>query len=120
MGYRYTDNREYWPSNDNKLYKETKQTPWSVKFAKRRLTFLGNVCRLPETTPVKIALREALRPSKKPRGRQKTTYLQVIKTQLKEKHFQTLEDAMMEAIKDREKWRAIVQDPSFLADTGQQ
>ena len=33
----------------------------------------------------------------RPRGRSKTTYLQVIKTQLKEKHFQTLEDAMMEA-----------------------
>ena len=57
-------------------------------------------CRLPETTPVKIALREAVRPLKKPRGRPKITYLQVIKTQLKEKHFQTLEDAMMEA-KDR-------------------
>ena len=60
------------------------------------------MCRLPETTPVKIALREALRPSKKPRGRPRTTYLQVIKTQLKEKHFQTLEDTMMEA-KDRDK-----------------
>ena len=72
-----------------------------------------------KTTPVKIALREALRPSKKPRGRRKTTYLQVIKTQLKEKHFHTLEEAMMEA-RDREKWRAIVQDRSFLADNGQQ
>ena len=50
----------------------------------------------------------------KPRGRPNTTYLQVIKTQFKEKHFQTLEDAMMEA-KDREKWRAIVQDPSFFS-----
>ena len=50
----------------------------------------------------------------KPRGRPKTTYLQ-----LKEKHFQTLEDAMIEA-KDRERWRAVVQDPSFLADKGQQ
>ena len=118
MGYRYTENREYWPSND-KLYQETKQTPWSEKIAKRRLTFFGHVCRLPETTPVKIALHEALRPSKKPRGRPKTTYLQVIKTQLKEKHFQTLEDPMKEA-KDKEKWRAIVQDRSFLADNGQQ
>ena len=42
-----------------------------------------------------------------------------MKTQLKEKHFQTLEDAMMEA-KDRERFRAIVQDQSFLADYGQQ
>ena len=39
--------------------------------------------------------------------------------QLKEKHFQTLEDAMMEA-KDREKWRGMVQDRSFSADNGHQ
>ena len=82
MGYRYPENREYWPSNDE-LYQETKQTPWSVNIAKRRLTFFGHVCRLPETTSVKIALLEALRPSKKPSGRPKTTYLQMIKTQLK-------------------------------------
>ena len=117
MGYKYTENREYWPSN-YKLYKVTKQTQWSEKIAKKRLTFFGHVCRLPETTLGKIALREALRPSKKPRGRPKTTYLQVIKTQLKERH-KTLEDAMIEA-KDRVKWRAIVQDQSFAALNGQQ
>ena len=104
-----------WPNQEpNTLYKETKQTLWSVKITKRRLTFFGLVCRLPETTPFKIASREDLKPSKKPRGRPRT-YLQVIKTQLKEKH----EDAMMEA-KDREKWRAVLQDPSFLGDKGQQ
>ena len=32
---------------------------------------------------------------------------------------QTLQDAMIEA-KDRERWRAVIQDPSFLADKGQQ
>ena len=90
------------------------------KIAKRRLTFFGHVCRLPETTPVKIALREELlRPSEKTRGRPKTTYLQVIKTQLKERHFQTLEDTMIEA-KDRVKWRSVVQDQSFLVNNGQQ
>ena len=31
------------------------------------------------------------------RGRPKTTYLQVTQTQLKEKHIQTLEDAVIEA-----------------------
>ena len=65
-----------------------------------------------ETTTVKIALREALRPSKKPRGRPKTTYLHVIQTQVREKHIQALEEAMKEA-KDGERWRAIVQDPSL-------
>ena len=57
MGYRYTENREYWPSY-NKLYKETKQTLWSVQIAKRRQTFFGHVCLLPEITPVKIALQK--------------------------------------------------------------
>ena len=56
---------------------------------------------------------------KKTKKDNKKTYLQVIHTQLKEKHIQTLEDALIEA-KDREKCRAIVQDPSFLADKGQQ
>jgi len=105
MGYRYTENREYWPSNDE-LYRETKETPWSVKIAKRRLSFFGHVCRLPETTPVKIALREALRPSKRPQGRPKTTYLKVIQTQLKKYNIQTVEDGIEKA-KDREKWREI-------------
>ena len=67
----------------------------------------------------KLSLVRSSKTIEKTRGRPKTTYLQVIKTQLKEKHFQTLEDAMMEA-KDRERWRAVVQDPSFfLADKGQ-
>ena len=108
----------YWPSNDN-LYKETKQTGWSVKITRRRLTFFGHVCHLPETIPVKITLPEALRLSKNQEEDTKTTYLEVIKTQLKEKHFQTLDDAMMEA-KYREKWGAVIQDPSFLEDKGQQ
>ena len=41
----------------------------------------------------------------KTRGWPKTTYLQLIQTQLKEKQIQTLDDAMIEA-KDRERRRA--------------
>ena len=48
----------------------------------------------------------------KPRGRPQKPYLQVIQTQLKKKHIKTLEEAMIK-VKDRESWRAIVQDPSF-------
>ena len=33
---RYTENREYWPSN-NKLYQETKQIAWSEKSQKEDL-----------------------------------------------------------------------------------
>ena len=44
-----------------------KQTPWSVKIAKGKVTFFGHVCCLPETIPVKITQLEALRPSKNPK-----------------------------------------------------
>ena len=44
-------------------------------------------------------------------------FLQVILTQLKDKHIQTLEDAMIES-KDREKWRVIVRDPSLICVYG--
>ena len=43
-----------------------------------------------------VALLDGQKTKTKTRGRPNTTYLQVIKTQLKEKHFQTLEEAMME------------------------
>ena len=51
----FNENRE-----NDKLYKGEKTPLWSVKITKRRLTFFGYACHLPETTPVKIALREAL------------------------------------------------------------
>ena len=82
------------------------------KNRKEKTNFLWSCMHLPETAPVKIALREAIRPSNKPRGRRRTTYIHVIQTQLKEKHIQTLEDAMIEA-KYRKWWRAIVQNPSL-------
>ena len=47
------------------------QPPTTIE--KSRLIVFGHVCSLPET-PVKIALREALRPSNKP-SRPKTTYI---------------------------------------------
>ena len=60
-----------------------------------------------------------MRPSEKNKRETKNNISTSDQTQLKQKHLQTLEDAMMEA-KDREQWRAVVQDPIFLADKGQQ
>ena len=64
----------------------------------------------PKQHQSRFALREALRPSNE---NKRKTYSQVIQTHLKEKHIQTLNDAMVEAI-DKEKWRAIVQDPGLI------
>ena len=77
----YSESREDWPSND-RLYEITKHTPWSKTIEKRRLSFVGHVCRLPEDTLAKIALHEALKPARKPPGKPKTTYIRVIKKQL--------------------------------------
>ena len=47
-----------WISNEE-LYAKTNQTPWSNLIKKRRWRFFGHVCRLPESTPARRALKEA-------------------------------------------------------------
>ena len=70
LNLKYSEDRERWPSNE-KLYQLANQTAWSEKIAKRRLSFFGHICRLPEGTPAKIALKEALKPVKRPRRKPK-------------------------------------------------
>ena len=106
MGYRYTEDRSLWPSNQE-LYSKTHQIPWSVKISKRRISFFGHICRLPEETPAKIALKEAIRKSKRPRGKPKTTYIKVIENQLKEKNIKSIEEAIRLA-QNRQIWRVLL------------
>ena len=108
MNYRYTDDRKYWPSNEE-LYINTKQTAWSVKVKKRRLSFFGHVCRLPENTPAQIALKEAQRKTKRPKGRPKTTFLQQLQKDLSEKDIYNISSAT-ELAQDRVLWRSRFQD----------
>ena len=65
MGFKYTEDKKQWPSNDE-LYNRTKQTLWSVKISKRRLSFFGHICRLSDQAPAKIVLKEATRKVKRP------------------------------------------------------
>ena len=60
------------------LYKETKVEPWSIVILRRRMSWLGHLLRLPIETPARIALDEALKPSKKPRGHPKLTWITLI------------------------------------------
>ena len=82
-----------------------------VKVKQRRLSFFGHVCRLPEDTPVKIALKEAQRKTKKRRGRPKTTYLKQIENNLKTliEPIDCMEDAT-EIAQNRQKWHSRTQD----------
>ena len=51
---------------------------WSREIKKRRLKWFGHLLRLPNETPAKQALTEALTPVKKPRGKPKLTWLGLI------------------------------------------
>ena len=59
------------------------------------------MCRLPQDIPAQKALSEALRPVKRPKGRPKATYLQLIEKQLKTIGFKNIHEAINKA-KDKQ------------------
>ena len=73
-----------WPKkiSSQKLYEMTKVEPWSRMIRRRRLNWLGHLMRLPPETPARISLHEALRTTKRKRGKAKTTWLKVIEKDL--------------------------------------
>ena len=81
---------------------------WSEKVKKRRISCFGHLSRLPENCSAKQALYEALRPAKRPKGRQQTTWLEIVKKQLKEKGFDTIYEAIDLARNNRKTWQNIV------------
>ncbi len=111
LGYR-------WPKviTNKELYDRTKSTPWSEAIDKRRLNWLGHLMRLHPQTPVRQALAEALRHTKKPQGRPQTCWLTVIKEDLaviginldfKKPSTETI-DYLENLTRDRDKWRLLV------------
>ena len=51
------------------------------------------MCRLPENTPAQIALKEAQRKTKRPKGSPKTTFLQQLQKDLPEKDIYNISSA---------------------------
>ena len=99
LNLKYSEDRERWPSNE-KLYQLANQTVWSEK---PRLSFFGHICRLPEDTPTKIALNEALKLVKRPRGKPKTTYLSTLEKQLKSRNIKGIIDGI-KIVQGRDTW----------------
>ena len=64
------------------IYAVTRQILWSQVIARRELGWLGHPLRLSDDTPAKIALQYSLRQTKKPRGRQRTTWISMMKMKL--------------------------------------
>ena len=100
---RYAVNIRYPAKISNeKLYKLTKEKPWSQVIRQRRLRFTGHVLRLPEETPVRQALSEYHRPLKRPRGAPKFTWQKNIDNDLRSIGM-SFDEARIVS-KDRKEW----------------
>ena len=103
-----------WPrieTNEN-LYNRTKVEKWSKIIKQRRLSWLGHLLRLDEKTPARIALKESCRKVKRNIGKSKTTWIQVVKNDVKNSTLEiNLNDdetffKELEAVcKDRIRWK---------------
>ena len=94
------------------LYKITKQTEITSVIRRRRLRWLGHMCRLHEDTPAKKCINEYLRPVKKPIGRTPLTWIQVVNEDLKQLGLEEYQIKDQQSLKrlnvyaaDRRRWR---------------
>ena len=98
-----------------KLYEIAKSEPWSVAIKRKRLSFLGHVMRLDPETPARMSISEFLRPVKRPQGRPKKTWMEIVRSDLKEVNIELDYKKPKEAIdklvhhaQNREWWRGLV------------
>ena len=69
-------------ATNNAVYTIIRQVPWSQVITRRELSCLDHLFRLSDDTPAKIALQYSLRQMKKPRGRERTTWISMMKMKL--------------------------------------
>ena len=106
-----------WPKkiSSQKLYEMTKVEPWSGTIRRRHLNWLGHLMRIPPETPTRISLHEALKTTKRKRGKAKIAWLKVIEEDLSgnvklDVFKDPAEITIMKLInvtRDREVWRTI-------------
>ena len=109
-----------WPKtiSNKRLYKKTKQKPWSTEVRRRRLTWFGHMMRLSNNTPAKLALKKYLEPKKKPSGKPKRTWIKQILEDIKnnsniithQKDERLEINELKEICGDRKRWRRVVRD----------
>ena len=117
----------YWRDkvSNERLYERSKTKPWSRVVKYRRLSWLGHLLRLHEETPAKQALREHLRPVKRPRGKPKTTWISVVNKDLEivqnnmKINSETLEHYSKLA-ENRKEWSAMIGRAMSAGDGGVQ
>ena len=67
---------------NEEVYHITNVVKWSETIRKRRLSWLGHLLRLEESTPARIALREACKVVKGTVGRHKLIWIELVKIDL--------------------------------------
>ena len=109
--------RIFWPKiiTNKELYERTGQIPWSKTIFKRRMKWLRHLLRLPKLTPARIALDEFAKPVKKPPGRPKTTWLDIVFSNIKEHMNIVLTDNIRDNLKtletvcaNRKSWNDLI------------
>ena len=70
--------------DNHSLYVITGAVPWSLVIKRRRLSWFGHMVRLPDDTPAKKSFLYVQVPEARPRGRQLTTWLSMMKNQFSE------------------------------------
>ena len=91
------------------IYKKTKQKPWSRIIAFRRLGWFGHLARLPDDTPAKRVLNFVIsRPTKLPVGKPKTTWLSIVRKQIKQDLWIPSVLTAIKKAQNRELWRKLV------------
>ncbi len=95
--------------SNKKLYKMSGLKRWSDLIRLRRLRFFGHLHRMDESVPARVALEEANRKVRKPRGGQKITWTKMIEKDLKipkdNKMKQIRYQEVLDLTQDRATWR---------------
>ena len=73
-----------WPKivKNTEVYDKTKLKPWSKRIEVKRGKWFGHLTRLDEDTPARKALQVARKKCKKPKGKQKLTWIEMMRKQL--------------------------------------
>ena len=98
----------HYPSivGNNDICAMTRQHLWTDKINQDKLRFTGHILRLPEGTPARQALQIALKPVTRPRGRQKTTWMQSTNTLLQSVGLDNLgTNKLQESADDKKTWK---------------
>ena len=89
------------------LYAVTRQIPWSQVITRTELSWLGHLFCLSDDIPAKIAFQYSLRKTKKPKGRQRTTWISMMKMKLLDMGLEW--EAANRLAKDRLAWNNFME-----------